>query len=142
MSMLSSLWKRYGRRINNNNNCSRRLSDISLQSSTISGIGFRGFRGAHQGSNDDNQEPHRGYDDGEVVVVDEEGLSRGRDVMFDISSLSTNFSGTGSDESCSLTPLPSPTTGDYLEVTITAGAAACRVRDAEAFEAFYDHGRR
>jgi hypothetical protein len=66
-SILSTLWKRYGRRRSSSN--SRPLSTVSIQSSTISGIGFRGFTGASggaSGADDDdssNQQAQNMYDD-------------------------------------------------------------------------------
>ncbi|KAF9140682.1 hypothetical protein BG015_001553 [Linnemannia schmuckeri] len=70
-SILSTLWKRYGRRNTNN----RPLSSVSIQSSTISGVGFRGFTGGAcpangaanadtgAGANDDNNGQAQNLDD-------------------------------------------------------------------------------
>ncbi|KAH7043637.1 hypothetical protein BKA57DRAFT_517604 [Linnemannia elongata] len=101
-SILSTLWKRYARR-----NTSRPLSSVSIQSSTISGVGFRGFTGGvypgscstgANGADDDNnhQLTQNMYDDDgddEVLMVEQDQSAAGLDVQsgveFDVSSPSS-----------------------------------------------------
>ncbi|KAG0282689.1 hypothetical protein BGZ96_000211 [Linnemannia gamsii] len=75
-SIVSTLWRQYGRRWSRSN--SRPLSMGSIQSSTISGIGFRGFTGVSSdasgtdGDDDNNRQAQNisdDIDDDEVVGV-------------------------------------------------------------------------
>ncbi|KAG0373475.1 hypothetical protein BGX24_011648 [Mortierella sp. AD032] len=125
ISILSTLWKRYGRQSNNND--SRRLSNVSLQSSTISGIGFRGFRGGYRTSEDDKRSQRS---------EEEEGVDL--DVEFDISSPSTtNSSGTESDGSYSSSPLSTLNISTSIEAVTTSattgGTAQVERVDLEDF---------
>ncbi|KAF9548119.1 hypothetical protein EC957_007147 [Mortierella hygrophila] len=104
-SILSTLWKRYSRR-----NTSRPLSSVSIQSSTISGVGFRGFTGgaypvnsvtgAIGADDDNNRQALNMYDDGDdealMVVQNHSAAATGLDVQggvdFDVSPPSSESS--------------------------------------------------
>ena len=124
-SILSTLWKRYGRR-----NTSRPLSSVSIQSSTISGVGFRGFTGGAYPANsatgttgaddDNNRQVQNMYDDGddEALMVGQNHSAAGLDaqggVDFDVFPLLSQ-----SSSPISSGPL-SVTTGSQDDVRLTS----------------------
>ncbi|KAG0280056.1 hypothetical protein BGZ95_011435 [Linnemannia exigua] len=136
ISILSTLWRRYGRR--NNNNDSRRLSNVSLQSSTISGIGFRGFRGGYRTSEDDGQQSQLSEEE-EEEEEEEEGVVLGAEIDISL-PLMANFSSTESDKPNSSSPSSMPIISTSFEAATTIATTNGRAQDErEGLEDFY-HG--
>ncbi|KAG9062676.1 hypothetical protein KI688_004980 [Linnemannia hyalina] len=155
-SILSTLWKRYGRR-----NTSRPLSSVSIQSSTISGVGFRGFTGgaflvnnvtgAFGADDDNNRQAPNMYDDGDdevLMVVQNHSAAAGLDVQggvdFDVSPPSSESSSLISSRPLSVTASQndvclssssssssSPSYPPLSTGSITTPSAAAFVRDGE-----------
>lgn len=109
-SILSTLWKRYGRR-----NTSRPLSSVSIQSSTISGVGFRGFTdgacpansttGATSADDNNNRQAQNMYDDDddEALMVGQNHSAAGLDFQ---DGVDVGVSSRSSQSSSTISPGP------------------------------------